>query len=416
MVTFSELRQFRLRDEGGSEARLRDLAVDLSARDYPPVTRVVFRAHHGHHAHVDWNEVHDIDWQKRCMRVTDLSRGVPLADDPLEKRALLDRDVLDALVLDLANRQSMRANDLWIEQNEGALELRAADIGVWAIVRRLARGMLHQTTRSSLLDWRDVEFLRGDPAAARAGNDYHRRVGNLQPSEIARLLDGLPYLHAAELLELLEENLAADALEVMRRERQVQVFDEWEDSRRVRLLELMAPEHAADLLGYLGPGEAQRCLEMLPEASADRILQLLRFADDTAGGIMTNQVIVVEEHLRVAQARDAIRDQLKRPDFVYYVYVVDTLEAGRLRGIVTLRDLLVADRDDPLRKVMRTDMATLNPEMPAEAAAWRVADQHLAALPVVNDDGRLLGAVTADAALLQIAPPSISGQEPRVFT
>jgi magnesium transporter len=414
MVMFSQLHEFHVRDENGAEARLHDLVVDLSAHDYPPVTRIVFRQHH--RAHLHWDAVCRIDWRNHRINVRDLSKATRLADEPLEKAVLLDRDVLDALLLDLVNRQTMRANDLWLEEHDDHLSLRAADIGAWAVVRRLGRGLLGHATHRHLLDWRGVEFLRGDPAAAREGHDYHRRVARLQPAEIARLLDSMPYLHAAELLELLAEQLAADTLEVMRPERQLQVFDECDDSRRIRLLELMAPENAADLLAQLGPDAARKCLEQMPAAHRERVLELLRYPDDSAGGIMTNAIVLVESRLRVDRAREAIRDQLQSPDFVYYVYVVDNLEVRHLQGVVTLRDLLVADPNAGLRETMRTGVVALDPHMSAGDAAYRVAEQNLAALPVVDKNGRILGAVTADAALLQIAPASMIGTEPRVFT
>jgi magnesium transporter len=146
------------------------------------------------------------------------------------------------------------------------------------------------------------------------------------------------------------------------------------------------------------------------------IIDLLRYPEDSAGGIMTNQVVTVTGDLTVGEARQAIRDELRDPDFVYYVYVLDTQEARRLEGVLTLRDLLVRDADERIGDVMQRSVATLEPLMPAAEAARRVADQHLAALPVIGQDRRLLGAVTADAALLTMSPPSMSGEEPRVFT
>jgi Mg/Co/Ni transporter MgtE len=267
-----------------------------------------------------------------------------------------------------------------------------------------------------LLDWRDVEFLRGDPQAARDGRDYHRRVALLQPAEIAHLLDAVPYLHAAELLTLISDPLAADALEVMGPDRQVQVFDELDEDQQLRLVSLMAPDNAADLLGRLGPERAKEVLDRLPAERREPVIDLLRYPADSAGGIMTNDVVLVPYNLHAAGAREAIRQDLARPDFVYYVYVVDDRDSRRLQGVVTLRDLLLAQDDQAIGDVMQRSIATLEPLMPAVEAARRVADQHLAALPVVANDGRLLGAITADTALIQLSPPAAIGDHPRVFS
>jgi Mg/Co/Ni transporter MgtE len=261
-----------------------------------------------------------------------------------------------------------------------------------------------------------VEFLRGDPHAVGEGRDYHRRVASLQPAEIATLLSSVPYLHAAELLTLLPDAQAADTLEVMQPERQVQVFDEFDDTRRIRLLQLMAPDNAADLIARLGPDGAKPMLDGLPAANREAVIDLLRYPEHTAGGIMTNDVVMAPAGLSVAEARLAIREAIARPDFVYYVYMVDAIESRKLQGVITLRDLLVSDDDRPIAEVMQSTVAALNPLMLASEAARRVADQHLAALPVVSSDGRLLGAVTADAAIRHLAPASILDNVPRIFS
>jgi len=411
MVMFSQLRRFTVRDGQGARAELHDVAVDLSSGDYPPVTHLLIRRRHFRRT-VNWHAVEHIDWDHNLVYVGEFGDS----DDALAGEVLLDRDVLDALVIDVPRRQTMRANDLWLDLQSGHLALRAADVGAWAVVRRLAHGLLGQASYQHLLDWHEIEYLRGDPAAARAGGDYHRRVTNLQSAEIARLLDAMPYPHAAELLELLDEDVAADTLEVMRPARQVQVFEEFEPDRRARLLQLMAPDNAADLLGWLGPETARTDLEALDAGSRARLVDLLRYPDNTAGGIMTNDIVVIEAGMSVGQARQRLRGVIGTPDFVYYVFAVDDLESCHLQGVLTLRDLLVADEDARVDQVMRQAVEVLDPLMSAEAAARRVVDQHLAALPVVSRAGRVLGVITVDAALLVLAPNWLSDAVPRVFS
>jgi magnesium transporter len=417
MVMFSELRRFRLRDEQRNEARLTDLALDLSAGEYPLTTRVLFRRGSHGQSELPWSDVKSIDWRNKRVLVKDLTVARAAPAEALKQTVLIDRDMMDALILDLPSRQSMRANDLWLHQDDdGALFLRGADISPWAVLRRLGRGILGRGVDRRLLDWRDVEFLRGDPQAARDGRDYHRRVAQLHAAEISHLLDAVPYLHAAELLTLIPDPLAADTLEVMAPDRQVQVFEELDDGQRVRLLQLMAPDNAADLLGRLGPERAREALNALPAERREPVLELLRYPEGTAGGIMTNDVVMVPYDLDTLGAREAIRERLVNPDFVYYVYVVDDLESRRLQGVLTLRDLLLAHDRDPVREVMRKAVDVLDPLMPAQAAARQVAEHHLAALPVVSKDGRLLGAVTADAALVELSPAGAAAGQPRVFT
>ena len=416
MVMLSEFARFALVDEGHRSGRLVDATIDLAAGDYPPVRRLIFRDPDKRQSELPWQAVRSVDWRRRRITVGDVTAGQPAPDEALARSVLLKRDLMDALVVDVAHRQTTRANDLWLRESDGELLLVGADISPWAVLRRVGRGLLGRGAERHLLDWKDLEFLRGHPDVATEGRDYHRRITQLQPPEIARLLDQLPYLHAAELLSIIPDPLAADTLEAMKTERQAQVVDELDEDQVVRLLELIAPDAAADLLGGLDPVRVEKLLSLLGVEQRTRILDLLRFPPDTAGGIMTNQVPVLPASLTVGAAREVLRDQLTAPDFVYYIYVVDDLAGGHLQGVVTLRELVRATDEQLISDVMRADVSALDPLEPAFEAGRRVADQHLAAMPVMASDGRLLGAVTIDAAVSQIAPLSWGRQAPRVFS
>lgn len=131
---------------------------------------------------------------------------------------------------------------------------------------------------------------------------------------------------------------------------------------------------------------------------------------------MTNDVVYVCGDLTVAEAREKLRVPLKVPDFVYLVYVVDDDKSRCLRGAISIRDLITGPDEKKLEEIMDPYLITLQPLEPADESAHRVLDSHLAALPVVGDDKRLLGVVTVDAAVAQVAPRSWSAQAPRIFS
>lgn len=411
----SQLRRCDLLDHHGRRARLNDLSVALLDGDYPPVTRLYYLNSKNQTESLEWKAVESMDWPKRLIRVRDLKQGKKESTGSLSEQVLLGDGILDALILDLQNRRATRANDLSLEETEGNLLLRAADTGFSALLRRLTGGRFGPVSSDALLDWKYVEFLRGDPNAVRSEAGKHLRIGRLPAGEIARLTDPLPYLHAAELITLLADPKAADTLEAMMPERQLQVFEELEEEQALRLLALMAPDIATDLVGRLQTQTMQRYLERLPRKQAERILDLLRYPEDTVGGIMTNDVVYACGDLTVAQARETLSEPLKDPDFVILIYIVDDTESRRLRGLIALRNLITAGDDERLEDIMDPYVTTLNPLAPAAEAAYRVIDSHLAGLPVVGDEGQLLGVVTVDAAVAQVAPPSWSALAPRVF-
>jgi Mg/Co/Ni transporter MgtE len=226
----------------------------------------------------------------------------------------------------------------------------------------------------------------------------------------------LPYLHAAELITLLPDAKAVDTLEALSPERQLQVFEELEEEQALALLTLMAPDIAADLLGRLPTKLMRRYLERMPSAQSERLIDLLRYPEDTVGGIMTNDVVYVPANLTIAEAREKLRERLKTPDFVFIVYIVDNEDSRRLRGLLSLRALITADDDQQLEEILDPYLTTLDPRSPASEGAYRVIDSHMAALPVVGAEGQLLGLVTVDAAILQVAPPDWRTQAPRIFS
>lgn len=412
----SDFLRFRLTDEQRLRGQLVDLALDLSSGDYPLVARLIVRTRARQPLSLDWDQVRKMDWTHRRTVVRDLTAGPAAPAEALTRTVLARRDILDALVVDVGGRQTMRANDLWFRETDGQLRLAGADTSPWAVLRRLGRGFLGRGRERRLVDWKDLEFLRGDPHAANAGHDYHRQITRLQPPEIARLLDDLPYLHAAELLTLIPDPLAADTLEVMTTDRQTQVIQVLDADQAVRLITLMASDAAADLLGKLKPHSAERLLLKIPDEQRRLIVELLRYPADTAGGIMTNQLVCVPLSMSVADARRDLKQQMATTDFVHYLYVVDDLATRHLEGVVVLRDFALAGDEQLVASLMNRRLSTIDALAPAAEAARRVAEQHLAALPVTSRDGQLLGAITVDAAMAQIAPVAWRDQAPRVFS
>ncbi len=415
MVMFSQLRRCELADGQGTRAKLLDLGVALLDADYPHVTRLCFFANK-QKAFLPWQQVEKIDLKSRLIRVRDLKATEKLTQDAARKEVFLSDDILDGLILDLHNRRTTRANDLWLAEDNTQMLLKAADTSFSAILRRISGGLYSHIVRSALYDWRYVEFLRGKPEAVRNGEGYHLRVARLPAGEIARLSNMLPYLHAAELLTLLPDSKAVDVLEALSPERQLQVFEELDEDQAATLLKLMAPDVAADLLGRLKAQSMRRCLKRLPKGKSEQIIELLSYPEDTVGGIMTNDLILAPARWTIGKARENLRSRLKEPDFVFLIWVVKSEKSRELRGWISLRDLLTAEEDQVLEELMDPYVATLEPLGPATDGAYKVIDSQMAALPVIGDEGQIVGLVTVDAAVAKVAPSGWRTQAPRIFS
>jgi|RhiMetdeSRZDD1v2_1073273.scaffolds.fasta_scaffold06837_5 magnesium transporter len=415
MVMLSELLHYRVTDAQGGNRKLIDLTIRQLDTDYPPVTHIIYHStDQGGERVLPWKTVKGIDPAARQIEIENNKQAKDI--DTLGQAVRLRRDMLDALILDLQNRRTTRANDLWLEQEDQELRLTAVDTSGRAILRRLVRSRSDSRDRRALYDWKYIEFLRGDPRAVKAGAPYHSRIVHLPPGEIAHLTSTIPYLHAAELLSLLPEHLAADTLEVMSPERQVQVFEELEETFALQVLKDMAPDLAADIVGRLDIKLAQNYLNRLPKAAGKQIIDLLKYPANTVGSIMTNDVVTVPPQLKIEKARSFLREKLKEPDFVYFIYVVEDQPPHKLRGVLSLRQFLTAEDEQTVEEIMNPYLLALTPFDSPTEAGYRLLNSQLAALPVVGKEGQLLGTVTIDAAVSQVAPRSWRAQAPKVFS
>ena len=412
MVMLTQVLRFAVRDEAGRHAPVSDLAIALLDDDYPPVTHIYFEEN-GNKRRVAWDLVTDLDIMGRSLRVNDIN-SAETAD--AEHDVLLKRDILDSLILDLLGRRTTRVCDLLLDANDGQLRVKAADGGIRCMLRRILRGSWPAADQESMFDWKYVEFLRGDPDAVRNGAGYRMRIGRLPAGEIARLSDYIPYLHAAELLKLLPDEKAADVLEATAIERQVQIIDELDETEAINLLCLMAPDLATDLAGRLELSMMRRYLSKMPPECREPIVELLRYSEDSVGGAMTNDIIALPAGLDRAAAKKSVEGVLENVRFTSLIFIIDNENDRRLCGMVSLRDLLAADETTSLEELMDPYVQTLSPYDDAKNAAYRIVGSQLPAMAVVNTTGRLLGAMTIEAALPRLLPPTSSIQRVKIYS
>jgi Mg/Co/Ni transporter MgtE len=327
------------------------------------------------------------------------------------------RDIIDALILDLLGRRTTRVCDLMLEEMEdGRLRLKGADAGMAAMLRRVFRGHWSKADPKDMFDWKYVEFLRGDPQAVANGAGYRLRINRLPAGEIARLADYVPYLHAAELLRLLPDEKAAEVLEAMSIERQLQVIDEFDDDQALALLGRMSPDTATDLIGRLDIAVMRRLLNKMPARQRDLIVELLRFPESSVGGAMTNDILTIPGNITCGRAKEIIQDHLEMIHFSTVVFVVDDETNKRLKGSIALRDLLAAEDERILDDAMDPYIQVLSPFDDAGDAAYRLVSGQLAAMPVINRSGSIIGAMTVEAAIARLVPSTSNLQRIRVFS
>ena len=221
-----------------------------------------------------------------------------------------------------------------------------------------------------------------------------RLLAKLHGSECAEILHNMTLSEQSKLLERLPDMaLATTMFTYLDEETRAALVPHLSTARLVAMVKLLPPDDATDILGEMPPERLTEMLHQLPEALAVQIDRLLSYDPRTAGGIMTTQYFSLEDTCTVSEALQQLR-RAGQAETVFYVYVVDS--EHRLAGVVSLRQLVMADPESRLRDLMETEVIRVSLDEPQEDIARLITRFDFLALPVVDGQGRMMGIVTVD--------------------
>lgn len=221
------------------------------------------------------------------------------------------------------------------------------------------------------------------------------------PAEVAEIISALKEEEAIEVLHrLFLQRKAADALGEMEPEDAAHLYAELSQEERVQILSRMAPDDAVDLLAELPPEMVRDILSRLTPKDSDELADLLTYNPDTAGGMMSPDVVSVHAENTVEETINILRKQAEEAETLYYAYVVD--EYDTLIGVLALRDLVLAQPKETIRNLAQKDIVSLPADMDAEEVMNTFDKYNYLALPVVDKENHLLGIVTVDDVIDQM--------------
>lgn len=221
-----------------------------------------------------------------------------------------------------------------------------------------------------------------------------RIVDELQPFDLAQLIRDLPESDQLTLLGVTAPVLAAASLEHLDYELQYRLLDHVAEDVARAILGEMPMHHLSPLIDAVHPLRAEVLLAMLPETSLGHLDRMQALPEDAAGRRISVRYFEVRSEWTVRQALEHFRKVGNNVDVANYAYVVDG--AGRLVGVVSMRELLLNAEDLTLNEVMYTTVVTVKATDDQEQAAHVLNQYDFVALPVVNDAGRLIGIISAD--------------------
>jgi CBS domain-containing protein len=386
---------------GETLGRTDDVIVRLGAGDHPLVTGLV-----GHLAGRELFIPRD--------RIAEISPGVvTLSGETLsllrfERRqgeVLLRKDVLGRRLISVETGRLISAADIQLTLSRGAWRvLGVAPDHRTGLARLLPRP--HGAGRDgAVVDWSNVEpFVRHVPTSRLLMP--LRRLRRLHPAEIADIVESASHEEGEEIISAVhaDPELEADVFEELNTEHQVEFLRSRSDAAAAAVLAEMGPDDAADLITELDQERRAPILALLPAPTQAKVRALLSYSSESAGGLMSPDLLTVPETATVADALAAVRSSELTPQLLADVFVVDA--EGRLVGAVPLPELVQADPTTHVNKlVQRGDTALASDEDLPEVARL-MTDFNLTVAPVVDAEHRLIGVVSVDDVLEAMLPDS----------
>jgi CBS domain-containing protein len=336
-----------------------------------------------------------------------------------ENDLFLVRDVLDKQIIDTNGIRVVRVNDLELTRVDGHFYVANVDISSMGLIRRLGFAKPVQRVAKLLgrrislnpIRWDDVELLPGDqPLRLKVPSE---KIADLHPADLAEILSDLSRAESSKFLDALDIETVADALEEVEPDFQASLVETMSDEKVADLLEEMAPDEAADLLAELPEGRSQELLSLMDFDEAEDVRKLLTYPEDAAGGIMTTEYIAIPPDLNAEQAIAYLRANADQAETIFYIYVADSED--HLRGVLSLQDLVLAAPETPVEEFMHHRVVSVSVLDSQDQVAQAIAKYNLLAIPVVDEQGRLHGIVTADDALDKIIPTAWKKRLPRMY-
>jgi magnesium transporter len=338
--------------------------------------------------------------------------GIQLCDEQLtpyrddEYTLRFERDLLDQQIIDAEGRKVVRVTDLKFDvvELDEHQELRVAkiDIGLRSVFRRIVQGMMPRPIVRRVqnlipphsISWEVCNIVEPDPQRRLRLNISTNLLEKMHPADLADIVEELGPEEREAIFETIDEEVAAEALSEVESEIQASILESLDPERAADIVEEMAPDEAADVLAEMEEDDAEEILEEMETEPEAEVRELLVYEEDTAGGMMNTEFIELHDKATVADAFAALRGNEDLLETVNSLFILD--EEDRLAGVVPIGKLFIASEETPLTRLVNDVTIKVNVDEKRNRITEQFDKYNLMTLPVVDEDGKLEGVITAD--------------------
>jgi Mg/Co/Ni transporter MgtE len=273
-------------------------------------------------------------------------------------------------------------------------------VGLEKVMDVFLRWFFDYTLSDQWISWKFVQPL-STPDLLRLSITQHR-LSQLHPADLADIIEDLDIHKRTAVFRSLDVETAAETLEETDPKIQVRLIEDMKPEKSADIIEEMSLSEAADLLGDLPKEKADGILKEMEQEVAEDVKELLTHPEETAGGLMTSAFPKVLPEMRAGEALDYLRREAEEMDTIHYLYVADAED--RLLGVISLRELLVADPAAALKDLMDERVVSVGLDEEPDEIAEQFAKYGVTAIPVVDADDRIEGVILFKNLLEAVAP------------
>ena len=386
--------------QGHLRGRLKDIAV-ATGPDAGKVAGLVLKTRTGL-AIVPSQEV--METPAGTLELRTSGALIPLKDQ--SNYLYLQQDLVDRQIIDIHGRKVVRVNDVDLEwMGHGAahlLRVAEVEVGLRGAFRRVFKGILPRASLETIsrkfaprgIPWQFVDVIEVDPARRVKLRIEHERLAAMHPSDLAEILEDLAPAEREAVFTSLDEEVAAETLEEVDPKLQKALLEKLGEERIADIVEEMDPGAAADLLAELPEEQSDAILEEMEPEERQEVAELLEFDENSAAGCMTTDFVSVGVNATVGQAVQALRSFDGDLESVTEIYLLD--EERVLRGVIPLARLVMTHADARLSVLAEPRILSCPADLHQKELAEMFDKYNLHALPVVDGQNRMVGAVQAD--------------------
>jgi len=318
----------------------------------------------------------------------------------------LVRDLLDQQIIDGQGRKVVRVTDVTFktahESPGDQLQISEVDIGLRSMFRRLAQGVIPKRLVRRLqgvipphsIRWEHCSIIEADPQRRLRLNVSNEILERMHPADLADIVEDLSPDDREAIFESIDSEVAAEALSEVDPDIQASILESLETEKAAEIVEEMAPHEAADALAELEEETSEEILEEMEPEPKTEVEELLEFPEHSAGGLMNTEYVALPDGVTVAEAMEAFKPHEEILETLNTLFLVDS--EGRLTGSVPLARLFLAAGATPLKELASEPLLNVDVEEKQDRITEIFDKYNLLTLPVVDESGKLAGAITAD--------------------